>query len=60
MSAATYERNEYEKLVTVIRAAGQNASDKELRITTSGHDPSVSIRIQAYVLEKFLKNPKDQ
>ena len=48
-----YEKEELEKVRTMIKMAkGQSAS---ISMNISGVNPSMSFRIEAYVLEKFLK-----
>jgi hypothetical protein len=59
MSLEIYERDEFEKLKTVIDAACQNKTlFKELRISTTGTNPSASVTIDAHTMRKFLKPPK--
>lgn len=54
-----YEQEQFDKLMTVVRAAIQNnGSHDDVEISTCGHDPSASCRIPAYLLQKFLKPPK--
>lgn len=54
-----YEQKEFDKLMTVVRAALQNpCTGDEIEITTSGHSPHARVRIKAYVFEKFLRPTK--
>lgn len=53
-----YEEDEYRKLRLLVDAAKANpGGQRAIRICTDGHDPHTSMRIEAYVLEKFLKPP---
>ncbi len=54
-----YEQEEFEKVLTVVRAALQNNnSGDEIEICTKGHNPSARASVKAYVFQKFLKPPK--
>jgi len=57
---SNYEAEEYQKLKTVVDAALQNRGRGGVQITTQGHDPSASVIIEGYVLEKFLTPPKSE
>lgn len=59
MAESDYEKREFVKLKTVIAAArGNFPGDGRVRICTVGNDPICSLTVEAYVLEKFLKeNP---
>ena len=55
----SYEQDEFNKLMTVVKAALQNPGHAQgVEIKTRGYDPSGSVEIEAYVLEKFLTPPK--
>ncbi len=57
----SYERDEFDKLMTVIKAAGQNPGHCQgVEIKTQGCNPSGSVKIEAYVLEKFLHAQKEK
>lgn len=56
----SYESDEYKKLMTVIDAALQNKTRGGVQIQTQGCDPSASVTIEAYVLEKLLKAPSEK
>lgn len=54
-----YEQEEYEKVMTVVRAALQNRGyGDKIEIKTSGHEPAASVSVKANVFEKFLKAPR--
>jgi hypothetical protein len=51
-----YEREMFEKLMTVVNAGDQNpASGNDLEIKTKGYQPSASVSIPSYLMKKFLK-----
>lgn len=57
----SYERDEFDKLMTVVKAAKQNPGHRQgVEIKTQGYSPSGSVQIEAYVLEKFLVAPKEK
>jgi hypothetical protein len=59
VSQESYEQEEFEKVMTVLRAARQNSvCQGDITISTSGDSPSASVTIAGYVMEKFLKKPK--
>jgi len=57
----SYEQDEYEKLLTVIRAARQNPVYKQdIRVEALGSSPGASVIIEAHVIEQFLQPPKSK
>jgi hypothetical protein len=59
MTIDDYELAEFEKVLTVVRAALQNPNHAaDIELSTTGHQPSASVKVRAYVLEKFLRNPR--
>lgn len=51
-----YEAHMFEKFNLVLKAALQNPSHcQDLRIQTTGANPSASVAIPAYILKKFIK-----
>ena len=58
MSLESYEREQFEKLMTVIRAGMQNPTCKQvITISTDGYEPKASVSLAAHIIEKFLKAP---
>lgn len=61
MQIDQYDREQFEKVMTVVNAAGQNTTmQTDIEISTSGSNPSARVRIPAYVLKKFLTPPKSK
>lgn len=51
-----YEQEQYDKLLLVVDAAKQNKGFyTDIRLQTSGSDPSASATISATILEKIIK-----
>ncbi len=53
---AEYEKQEFEKLRTVLRAALQNSAlDSGIMIATLGFSPAAAIKVNARLMAKWLK-----
>ena len=54
----SYEQEEFEKVKLVVKAALKNktvSGGSKITITSDGHNPKASVTVEAYVLEKMLK-----
>lgn len=55
----SYETEEFQKLRLLVDSAKANpGGQRAIRIETCGADPHCSMRIEAYILDKFLTEPR--